>query len=894
MSALRIALLLSLTIIGVADAQTNRLQVSGAPGTYQIIAVSIPDRFPRAGESSLELVSQAGFTTLGTRRWQLSSLAGKSRVTGTIGIPANAPAGRSTAAEFRFTAVGVPTIVIPVDVDVALERKLTARVLSAPARTRSGRQATFSYELANSGNATESVETRITLPDGWKATQRGGTNLSINPASALALQVAVSIPATVGTGSFFLRVDVLDHGVVRSSVPVTIETLEGASRSAADGPVVALAVAGSSDASGRGGTLTTATIRGPVYDSVRMDARFSIGQASSGPSMQALARLGSYRATPSLVLSSPSGRLALGAAGGSFSELTGLYAYGRGVALDAHSATWRFTGLGAFSNQGWSAGRSQPLFGVRGDIDAGPLQLMSSVSHLRGGELSRNRLDAAGVGATLDAGFSTTIAGEVAMRQFNGGRAPGWSTEIARTVSNSSARVRLTHAPGGSDAFARATDDVVADATQSISRFLLVSGSAWRLSDSTVAFNSLRSSGWALRPELRVHSSTTLAVEARANQFNTVIAGDGLGAAGGYGGTERQLGVSVSTNVRQLYASGSVAGGSVSRTVGGNTGVVSEQATPKIWWNTMAAWRGAMTTVDLQGRMEEERDISGAIRRPSVVSLRGQRVLGSSIGTHASADGEVQQIRGFSPTPTTIMRAGLTMPVNDLLGVKVSAERNPLFTSTPDGSPWIYAMRVEQSSHAPMMREPGTSGFVYRDINSNRKHDAGEPGFEGVTVTRGDESAVTDSRGEYRLTGDARSSIVLDESSLPLGWVRQTSVSPDIAVVSNLSAEVRFNVALPSNGTPSPALGGIRVIARDAAGREWMGRMTSPSIATFDALAPGTYSLEFDLTSLAEPLVVRAPLPLLQVTPLLANYVTVYLDPRPLRMWRASSTKEKP
>jgi len=894
MSVLRLALLLSLTIAGVVDAQANRIQVSGAPGTYQIVAVSIPDRFPRDAESSLELVSQAGFTTLGTRRWQLSSLAGKNRVTGTIGIPSNALAGRSTAAEFRFTAVGVPTIAIPVEVEIALERKLTARVLSAPARTRSGRQVTFSYELANSGNATESVETRIALPDGWKATQRAGTHLSINPASALALQVAVSIPATVGTGSFFLRVDVLDQGVVRSSVPVTIETLEGVSRLAAGGPVVALAVAGSSDATGRGGALTTATIRGPVYDSVRMDARFSIGRASSGPSMQAMARLGSYRATPSLILSSPSGRLALGAAGGSFSELTGLYAYGRGVALDAHSAAWRFTGLGALSNQGQSAGGSQPLFGVRGDVDAGPLRLMSSVSHLRGGQLSRNRLDAAGFGATLDAGFSTTIAGEVAMRQYTGGRAPGWSTEVAHAGSNSSARVRLTHAPGGSDAFARATDDVIADATQSISRFFLVSGSAWRLSDSTTAFNSLRSSGWAVRPELRVHSSTTLAVEARANQFSTVIAGDALGAAGGYGGTERQLGVSVNTNVRQLYASGSFASGSVTRTVGANAGEVTEQATPKLWWNTMAAWRGATTTVDLQGRMEEERDISGAVRRPSVVSLRGQRLLGSSVGSRASADGEVQQIRGFSPTATTIMRAGLTVPVSDLLGVKVSAERNPLFTSTPDGSPWIYAMRVEQSSHAPMMREPGTSGFVYRDINNNRKRDAGEPGFERVTVTRGDESVVTDARGEYRLTGDARSPIVLDESSLPLGWVRQTSVSPDIAVISSLSAEVRFSVTLSSTDAPPPALGGLHVIARDAAGREWIGRMTSPGIATFDALAPGTYALEFDLTALAEPLVVRAPLPLLHVTPLLANYVTVYLDPRPLRMWRATSTKEQP
>lgn len=884
-----LALVLSLAMVGRADAQASGIQLTGAPGSYQVVTVAIPDHFPRSGEGSLELVTLGSFVGLGAHSWPLAALAGKRVVTATIGIPSTALAGRVTAAEFRFTAAGAAPITIPVEIEIALERKLTVQMLSAPARTRSGRQATFSYQLLNAGNAKELVETRISLPDGWRATQRGGTVVSVDPASSLAMQVSVAIPNDVGSGSFFLRVDVMDHGVLRGSIPVTIETLEGASRSAVAGPVITLAVAGSSDASGRAGSLATATIRGPVYDSVRMDARISVGTAASGASVQALARLGSYRGVPSLVLSSPLGRAAFGAAGSSFSELTGLYAYGRGASLDLHRSAWRFVGLGALSNQGESAGRSQPLFGVRGEVDAGSVRVTSSLAHLRGGEFTRNRLDAAGFGASLDAGFATTIAGEVALRRFNGGTAPGWSTEIARAGASTSARVRVTHAPGGSEAYARATDDVIANATQSLSRYATVSGSAWRLSDSTSAFTALRSSGWAVRPELRVHSSTTVAVEARANEFSADIAGARPGTDGGYGGTERQVGVSVSTNVRELYASGSVASGSITRTLGASANAIIEQSSPKLWWNTMAAWRSATTTLDLQGRMEEERDISGGIRRPSVLSVRGAHVLGEPSGSWATADGEVQQIRGYSPSPTTILRAGLTVPVTELLGIKMSAERNPLFTSSAGGSPWVYAMRVEQTNHAPMVRQPGTTGYVYRDINNNRKRDAGEPGFEGVIVTRGDESAVTDAHGEYRLTGDARSPIILDESTLPLGWARQTTVTPDIAVFSQLSAEVRF-VAAPRQPpeTAVPDLGGIRAIARDSAGREWIGRMTSANVATFDAMAPGTYALDIDLSSLAEPLIVRAPAPMLYVTPLLANYVTVYLDPRPLRIWRAS------
>jgi hypothetical protein len=248
----------------------------------------------------------------------------------------------------------------------------------------------------------------------------------------------------------------------------------------------------------------------------------------------------------------------------------------------------------------------------------------------------------------------------------------------------------------------------------------------------------------------------------------------------------------------------------------------------------------------------------------------------------------VQQLRDFSTRAATIVRAGVSVPVTAGLAVKFYAERNPLFTAAAGGSPWVYALRIEQSVRAPMVRPPGTTGYVYRDLNGNQQRDAGEPGVDGAVLKRGAEVSMTDANGKYRLAGNTRAAIVLDEASLPLGWIRQTTGSRDIAVGSSMNAEIRFFVAPRSSiEAVQVDLSGIRAIARDSSGREWVARMTAPLVASFESLPPGNYTIELDVSAVAEPLVPRLPLPSLIVTPFEASFVTIVLDPRPLRMWRA-------
>ena len=65
--------------------------------------------------------------------------------------------------------------------------------------------------------------------------------------------------------------------------------------------------------------------------------------------------------------------------------------------------------------------------------------------------------------------------------------------------------------------------------------------------------------------------------------------------------------------------------------------------------------------------------------------------------------------------------------------------------------------------------------------------------------------------------------------------------------------------------------------------------LTGPTTATFQSLPVGTYTLEFDLSELSEPLVPRAPIPQLIVTGKDSKSIAITLDPRPIRMWNGGT-----
>jgi hypothetical protein len=864
--------------------------VSGAPRSFQVVSIPIPEAFADVMKLEVELVPRGEFAVLGPRT-RVLPISNRRRIGVTIGIPASALAGRLVAAEARFSSPASPTLVVPVEIEINLVRKILLRPKSGPINGQAGNDVMIPFDIVNSGNGRETVSADLTLPSGWASRDIHAGAIVIQPGETIKRRVRVKIPALSSTGSSFVRIDLHSGADTLASEIMTVEVFNSGSIGREAGPLITTAIAHATDENGRANDVLTVAATGALYDSVRIDARMSQGSASGGGAANAFARLGSYQSAASLMLSAPSGQLSLGNTGTSFSDLTGLYPYGQGALLHLQHPEWGLLGMGALSLPAVGSTERKPMIGLRGERLVGVARLSASISHLADAGTSPRRLDALGVGAAVPSIFGSTFKAEIAERRFQDGSGFGWSTGLVRTGPESNEELRVTHAPGGSDAFARAANELVANLSERLSSRASVSASAWRTTDATSVFSGLKSNGFSLRPQYAIRSSTTIALEARSYLFDATSRPTPSNSGGGFGSREDQLGISFSSYVRQYYLNSSAYLGNVRRSVsqvGQNT--VADRS-PRNYWTTSAGWSGVGGVVEVQTRIEQTRDRSGFVNQQNMVGVRAEQVVLPWLGG-IRGEGDLQRVTGFGGDNSTIMRAGIAIPLVNGFAFKVDAERNSIFRSASGRVPWILGARFEHVLTVPMLRTPGTSGYVYEDRNGNQRREPAEPGVAGAIVRRGGETAIADASGRYRVGGDSRQPVTIDEASLPDGWSASGAGHGDLSVSLATSAEVELVVA-PRSGISAVQvdLSKAHLIARDSAGGEWAAIMTGPTTATFQALPVGTYKLEFDLSELSEPLVPRGPIPLLIVTGKDSKSITVTLDPRPIRMWNGSGTR---
>jgi hypothetical protein len=851
------------------------------------VSIPVPDALAHSTDVQLEIVPRGEFVILGPRTRSLPP-AGKSRVGVTIGIPANALAGRLIVAEARFSAPGSAVLVVQVEIDVSLVRQITLRPASAPLNAQAGSDVVVPFAIVNSGNAREKVSVELELPSGWSSRELHQTPVSIGPGEAIKKRVRLSVPPLSNTGSSFVRIVLRDGDAIVGDEMQTVEVFNSGSIGRQAGPLLMSSIAHASDENGRPNTLFNLSATGALFDSVRIDARASRSSAPGGAASNAFAHLGASQSSASVTLSSPSGQLNLGNTGTSFSDLTGLYPYGQGALLHLEHADWSFTGLGAVSVAQQGYGKRQPMVGIRGEHRFGEAQLSTSVSHLADTGPSPRRLDAIGLGAAVPSIFGSTFKAEIAERRFEGGSGVGWSSGIVRAGSESNEELRVTHAPGGSDAFARAANEVVANISERLTSRAAMSASAWRTTDATSVFSGLRANGFSLRPQYAIRPTTTLAIEARSYVFDATSRPTATNPGGSFGNRDEQLGISLSTYLRQYYLNSSAYLGNTTRTVSPPGQSVVTDRSPRNYWTTNAGWSSVGGVLEAQTRIEQTRDRGGFVNQQTMFGIRGEQVVLPWLGG-LRAEGELQRVNGFGDEKSSIVRAGFAVPIVSGFALRVDAERNSIFHSVSGRVPWIFGIRFDHVVSMPMLRTPGTSGYVYEDLNGNQRRDPGEPGVSGAIVRRGGETAVADVSGKYRVGGDSRQPATIDEASLPDGWTVSGAAAGDLSVTLSTSAEVELVVA-PRSGISEVQvdLSKAHVIARDSAGREWAARMTGPTTATFESLPVNTYTLEFDLSELSEPLVPRTPVPVLVVTGKDSKSITITLDPRPIRIWKGS------
>ena len=889
----------SAALASVASADSSRadieislpsVTVSGAPRSYQVVSVPVPDALAQLSDVQLVIIPKGDFVVLGPRSRDLKPLAQRTvKIPVTIGIPASALAGRVVAAEAHFSSLGSPTLVVPIEVDVNLVRKILLREAKGQLNAQAGSDVVLPFEIVNAGNAVETINPQLDLPTGWASREIRQSSLQLSPGETAKRRVRLKVPALSSTGSSFVHVILLGGRDTLAAETLTVEVFNSSTIGRESGPLITSALSQAIDENGQPNRVLSLAATGALFDSVHVDARMSQGSALGGAASNAFAHLGTYQSSASVTFSAPSGQLSLGNTGTSFSDVTGLYPYGQGLLLHLQHPTWSVLGMGAMSMKLPLYADRKPMLGLRVERQLGVGQVSASATHLEDTGPSPRQLDAVGIGAAVPAFLGSTFKAEIAERRFAAGDGLGWSSELVRLAGEGNEELRVTHAPGGSDAFARATDEVVANISERISSRALVSASAWRTTDETSIFSGLKSNGLSLRPQLNLWTGASLAIEARTYQFDATTRLTPAAADGGFGTREQQLGISLSSYVRQYYLNTSAFLGNVTRTVTPLGQAVISDRTPRNYWATSAGMSGANGVLELQMRIEQTRDRGGFVNQQSLFGIRGEQVVLPWLGG-VRGEGELQRVNGFGDEQSSIVRAGLAVPVVSGFAIKIDAERNSIFHSTSGKVPWVLGIRFEHTLMVPMLRTPGSTGYVYEDLNGNQHRDDGEPGVAGAVVRRGGETAVADASGKYRVGGDSRQPVTIDEASLPDGWSSTGSGRGDLGLTLSTSAEVELFVA-PRSGISSVQvdLSKTHIVARDSSGREWSAIMTGPTTATFQSLPVGVYTLVFDLSELSEPLVPRTPTPSLVVTGTESKSITVTLDPRPIRMWTKPS-----
>jgi hypothetical protein len=574
--------------------------VSGAPRSYQIVSIPIPDAMVVAENASVELVELNEFSVLGSKARKLAPR--KSRLNITVGIPASALAGRLVAAEARFSAPGLPTYAIPIEVDVSLVRKLEIRRAPAPLNAQAGSDVILPFEIVNAGNAREHVEANLALPAGWALREVHLPAIEIGPAESVRKRVRLHIPTLASTGSSFVQLELRTDPDVVGSETIRVEVFNASSGGSQAGPLLVSSVTNATDENGRPNTMLGVTANGALFDSVHVDARFSQGHPRTGAASNAFSHLGTYQSAASVLLSATSGSLSLGNTGASLSDLTGLYPYGQGALLQLKNPNWNVVSLGAVSMQ-LPDGNRQPILGFRADRRFGDTRFFTSLSHLADGTIAERRLDAIGVGAAVPVSFGSTFKAEIAERRFDGGSGLGWSSELERTAGESSEQFRITHAPGGSDAFARAVNEVVANFSEKLGPRANVTASAWRTSDASSVFSGLNSRGISLRPQYALFRTMTLAVDMRSYVFDANSRPSARNSGGSFGTREQQIGFNLSSYFRQYFFNTAGYLGNVERTVSPVGQSATSERTPRNYWLTNAGWSGDAGAFSLETRI---------------------------------------------------------------------------------------------------------------------------------------------------------------------------------------------------------------------------------------------------------------------------------------------------
>jgi len=873
-----------------AEAQ-HAQTVSAAPRTIQVFLVPVPAALRADQPVAYTVTPNGGATIIPPLRGTVAPGGADARsVMIAASVPAGARAGLRTIAAVQFSQGGV-TVPVPLELRVLQTRSATLRLAQQLVGARPRERVVIHYFVTNTGNAPDTLDVTVVAPSQW-ATAGGAHRYAFGLGETVSGDVTVTIPRVAVSGVFQVRLAVAAGTQQVATADAVIQLLETPTPQAAFGPNVVVGMASVLDDSGRASPVVGIEVAGPVTDQIQAFGRLVQATNPGAVDQRGLARVGYFVGAPFLTLAGRQWQLTGGNTGRSFSDVTGVSAYGRGASLNWSQAPWSVATLLAVPISVAAGDSSGHLLGVRvsREVWRPGAAVNATLSDFRDPQLTERRLEAVGIGAVSPAFSGMTVSGELAQRWFTGGDGLGWVTELRRQTPNDFGQLRVVHAPGGSAAFAHARDELSATGSRMLGKRLSIVAGAWTGDDDNATFSRLHTQGWSLSPRYDLAPHTSLQLEARSNAF------EAISSAGTLGNGETGVRVGVNAQRGTAFLSGSAALGSARQSAAVPAGPMLATSAGR---QSLSAAAGVATergTLELSASFDHNGAGVGLLPYAYVLGLRARGIALSASPQSPMVNAELQYYGWFGDrAATAVARLGLVAPLPAGLTLTVDIERNAFVTGLGSSARWIPVLKLTRTMRLPVgALRPAAKGEVFEDLNGNGVRDQGEPGMAGAVVRRGAETVVTDRSGRFRFYDRSDAPVRLDETSLPIGAMGNTTAVParrpvgaiNIGVIRTTQVDVQLVPTADSSGrVPNIDLNGIPLQAFDSTGYGWTARADAGGLAHFYALPPGRYRVQVDVSGLRER-VRLGPAPVFTVeAQRVVPLQKVLLYPRPIRMF---------
>jgi hypothetical protein len=837
------------------------LSVPGAPRSLVFVVVPVPSEIAAASRIRFTVKLTSGLEVLGSLSGdvQRDSLGAPRPIFLSVRVPSDAGVGLVDVAEVEFAADNGVTLLVPVSIRVLAVQGVKLSGLPDLDGLAPGDRISLGYRVQNTGNVPEQFEIVLSIPSSWNGHADSLRTLFVPPYGTAELPVALRVPPFLGAGSYALEVRLRRTG----SDTTTLAYMRTGLRVREAGvvregltfePFVALTATGNGTGIGSG-----LTVSGPVAPGVRLRASMTPNAPVGGQEAFALAAVGAMRMPLQAMLDAQNWSLGFGNTVAGFSNLTGINASGQGVSGTLRHAGREYSAvvaapLGGRGTSGRIIGASSWTESAMGRIGVSASLLEERQSFAIG----TRQLTSIGTEWTSRSLGTASVSAGVALRDFGFGARLGGQLGVSHATERDQLDIRFMHAPGGSQGFALAQDQIEVNARRQLTPRVMVDAVGMVTKDANNVFSEVASRDYSVATRFQWTERTMVGARVNAQSLSAT---SGLVGFGGFGAEQRGVSLLAQTMVRDWRVSGETSLNAVTRRTdlfsGGTDEVSAGQSHLSVSAGRSLLELGSVSFGAGYSRTGAGVGVPGGITTafarwgdfPIIARRQVWRL-----------ETETNLFKTSIDRARVGVRTGISTSWKNGLGLDASLERNPFVRDVRGRTGWIAGIKLSVTADVRVADRKEANGVVYRDRNANGRQDVGEPGVPGVEL-RFDNVRITTGRdGMYRLPSSLRGRLRVNPASLPSGVVAHPRLAldslerRDIPLVPTGNRTVVLQLEADAEGrVPDVDLEKAEVWLRDADGFEWVSLGLGNGRFAFEHVPVGSYTLRLSFERLAEP-----------------------------------------